>query len=275
MQREYSTGENSSIWVGVGKVVRLNAKGQATIAAISDDFQATTRYRVASGSDMQSPPFTVRLGAGKHTAVKLFKGAPRWKPCADAATKKPIVYQINVSKANNWSAAAADIDAAVGDIAAVTGLRFVKHETPTTTQFPQTGLPNFPTGVDMIIATGDATDSNILGRSKSKVLARGGFVTGSDGFIDRGMVIVDNRHELAGGAPVPGTLSWRMVLLHELAHALGVTHPKDDKQIMNPIISATVSSWGAGDLNALQAVGVRTPTNLVFGQTADACHAAS
>lgn len=45
--------------------------------------------------------------------------------------------------------------------------------------------------------------------------------------------------------------------MHELAHAIGVTHPSDAKQIMNSTANFTLIDWGAGDLNGLRTVGLR------------------
>lgn len=263
-----------SSWVTVGKPAKLNAKGEATLAAISEDLQVETSYRVVSG-DLTSNAFTVQLGAGKHTAFKLFKGSPRWQPCTSPTAKEPIVYQFNLAKAPaDWTTAQADIEAAIADVSAQTGLVFEAHSTATTTKFPtKTGLA-FDSGVDMVIAAGSATDSNVLPAKASKVLAVGGFsAPAANGFITKGYVMIDNRQKVAGGDPVAGKSTWQMVLRHELAHALGVMHPSDTKQVMNPTYNNIVTGWGAGDLNALQVIGVRAPKTMVYGQAADSCAA--
>lgn len=261
-------------WVNIGKPVKISAKGDVTISAISEDFQRTTTYRVSGGSTFVSNEFTVELGAGKHTSVKLAKGNPRWKPCASATEKEPIVYQLNLAKVPaEWTTAKADIEAAIADISAVTGIKYQAHSTPNTTVFPKKGTQAFDTGVDMVIAAGDATDSNLLSPKVGKVLAWGGWTMSGSGFIDKGFVMIDNRQKLEGGDPVAGKSRWQVVLRHELAHAMGVTHPSDVKQIMNPTYNNLITTWGAGDLNALQLVGVRKPSTMVYGQTADDCHA--
>lgn len=264
-------------WVNVGKPAKFNAKGQAAIAAVSEDLQLETTYRVSSGDSLNSDAFTVELGAGKHTSVKLFKGSPRWEPCKSATEKKPIVYQLNLTKKpSNWDSAEADIKAAIADVSARTGIKYVQAETGTTSKFPTKTSLDFDAGVDMVIAAGDATDSTFLPAKVGKVLAVGGWTkTGGSTFINKGYVMIDNRQTLEGGAPAAGKGTWQMVVRHELAHAMGVTHPSDSKQVMNPTYNNILTTWGAGDLNALQLVGVRKPTTMVFGQTADACHAAS
>lgn len=262
-------------WVQVTKPAKLNAKGEVTISAISEDLQKETTYRVASGTTV-SNEFTVELGAGKHTAFKLFKGNPRWQPC-DGDKKKPIVYQLNLSKVpSNWTSAEADIKAAIANVSEETGLEFKQHTTGTTSVFPTKTSLAFDTGVDMVIAAGDATDSTLLPAKVGKILAVGGYTTpAANAFITKGYVMIDNRQKLDGGEPVAGTNTWQMVVRHELAHAIGLTHPSDSKQIMNPTYNNVLTDWGAGDRNGLQLIGVRKPSTMVYGQTADACHAAT
>lgn len=264
-------------WVNVGKMAKFNAKGEATIVAISEDLQPETTYRVSAGDDLKSGEFTVELGAGKHTSVKLFKGNPRWQPCASATAKKPIVYQLNLTNAPaNWTSAEADIKAAIADVSARTGIKYQQATAGTTTKFPTKTSLDFDPGVDMVIAAGDSSHSTFLPAKVGKVLAVGGWTTtGGSSFINKGYVMIDNRQKLEGGAPAAGVGTWQMVVRHELAHAMGVTHPSDAKQVMNPVYNNILTTWGAGDLNALQLVGVRKPATMVYGQTADACHAAS
>lgn len=172
----------------------------------------------------------------------------------------------------NWTTAEADIKAAIASVSAETGLAFTHASTPTTTKFPtKTGL-DFDSGVNMVIAVGDNRDSTFLPLKKSSVLAVGGFTTPPKGeFISKGYVMIDNRQELSGGAPVPGKVTRQMVVRHELAHAIGLTHPSDAKQVMNPAYNNVLIDWGSGDRNGLQLVGVRTPATMVFGQTVDSC----
>ncbi|MCW2621032.1 MAG: hypothetical protein JWL64_634 [Frankiales bacterium] len=46
------------------------------------------------------------------------------------------------------------------------------------------------------------------------------------------------------------------VLLHELAHAVGLDHCEDEDQLMFPFVSEKPAQFGAGDLEGLRRVGV-------------------
>ena len=44
--------------------------------------------------------------------------------------------------------------------------------------------------------------------------------------------------------------------MHELAHAVGMGHYDDTKQIMNPMITGNIATWGRGDLHGLSYFGL-------------------
>lgn len=56
-----------------------------------------------------------------------------------------------------------------------------------------------------------------------------------------------------GATTGPG--SWYTWTLHELGHAFGLAHVDDEQQIMNPVISSKLGSFGAGDTAGLRELG--------------------
>jgi hypothetical protein len=68
-----------------------------------------------------------------------------------------------------------------------------------------------------------------------------------------GQVVLDASHRLASGFG-PGTTDGE-VLLHELAHAIGLGHVLDPTQVMYPQATNSESEFGAGDRAGLAALG--------------------
>lgn len=52
-----------------------------------------------------------------------------------------------------------------------------------------------------------------------------------------------------------GWESARAVIMHELAHAIGLDHVDDSGELMQPKGSGDVTDWGPGDLEGLSALG--------------------
>lgn len=79
-------------------------------------------------------------------------------------------------------------------------------------------------------------------------------VPGKDGAsLVSGQVVVDATNRLSPGFG-PGTTDGE-VLLHELAHAVGLGHVLDPTQVMYPQTTNSESVFGAGDRAGLAAVG--------------------
>jgi len=82
---------------------------------------------------------------------------------------------------------------------------------------------------------------------------------GSTGRIVHGYVVLNYEDEFAAGfgrGPATGTQgTLGQLMMHELGHAVGLQHVRDDQQIMYPTLTRKKATWGAGDRNGLRKVG--------------------
>jgi hypothetical protein len=89
----------------------------------------------------------------------------------------------------------------------------------------------------------------------------GGMSYTSTGEITYGFVLLNSRTKLAPGfgrGPKYGTQGTiGQVLMHELGHAVGLTHVGARSQIMYGVATRKKATWGAGDRNGLVRVGKR------------------
>ena len=179
------------------------------------------------------------------------QGRPaRWDPCV------PIHYVVQPG----WipDAGRADLAEALTRLSAASGLQFV--DDGDTSEVPSTDRAAYqpdrygerwaPLLIGWVPA--GATDlgigSGAQGLSLSVALpARGG------PSIVTGQVVLDASNRLAAGFG-PGTTDGE-VLLHELAHAVGLGHVLDATQVMYPQTTNGESQFGAGDRAGLAAVG--------------------
>ena len=215
----------------------------------------------ATGDGISTAPLlpgtttTTSSGAGKYAFLDTWaNGKPaRWNPCA------PIHYAVNVAGAPQGALAL--VQQAVARLASATGAGFVfdgtTSEVPTSewgfepsTSFPKGWQPlliGFPTD-----AQSDLLDGENAGAAFPVTLE----FTNSGELVDvSGAVAVDG--DLADVLPMTfGGASVGSILLHEIAHALGLGHVDDKAEIMNPTIGAwTPSTWGKGDAEGLRQLG--------------------
>lgn len=227
------------------------------------------RFRVVAvkaGAQPQlvSSAFDVSVGRGNPTSVAYLTNPPsRWNPCSS------ITYRVNLAGAP--AGAARDVDAAVAQVAAATGLRFVKAGA--TTVVPGSAgrdvLDAYPAGTDLVIAYAKPGQSKYLAKA-SDVLAMGGAfyrpqVSNAGGRtwheIIQGYVVLDRTQKLPGGFGTGnryGMLgTWGQVLMHELGHVVGLDHPRGPSasQIMSANTTTKPAVWGAGDLVGLHRLG--------------------
>ena len=196
---------------------------------------------------------------GKRSSWKLltsrWDGRPvryRWNPCG-----APIRYRVNLTHARAGQTLS-DVRRAVGTVALATGLRFKFRGRTTAHAFGPASA--HPDDADLLISWSNnrqATQAPFGARSST--IGYGG-LWGMDARDARGRVI---RAE-GGSVALRANFNWQgnreaayVVLLHELAHAVGVDHVNDPTQLMNGSLTpSTPSHFGAGDLTALTRVGL-------------------
>ena len=194
------------------------------------------------------PPHVPLTGVGGPSPAVPFRfsqvtgGSPiRWNPCA------PIRYLVNMG---GYDASFRQVIAeAVERLEAATGLPLIPvGDTtfmPTSSNSPQlSGV-----GGELVIALGDQAQSNLVPGS---IVGRAGIFYSSS--IVRASVVID-MGDVGSNGPWSSTGAGP-VLLHELAHAVGLDHVVDGTQLMNN--TATQGgpiTYGTGDLTGLWQVG--------------------
>lgn len=179
------------------------------------------------------------------------QGRPaRWDPCV------PIRYVVQPG----WipDAGRADLAEALSRLSAASGLRFVDDgdtsEVPSTNrkayQPDRYGQRWAPLLIGWVPA--GATDLGIGAGAQGLSLSVAVSARGGPALVT-GQVVLDASNRLAAGFG-PGTTDGE-VLLHELAHAVGLGHVLDATQVMYPQTTNGESQFGAGDRAGLAAVG--------------------
>ena len=169
-------------------------------------------------------------------------GAPvRWNPC------QVIRYMVNLGGYD--PSLRATINEAVQRLQAATGLPFLLVGDTTYTPTTANPTPDASVGADVVIALSDAAHTDlvpgsIVGRtdiSYTSVLVKAAVV------VDMGDV---------GGRPEWSSTGAGPVLLHELAHSVGLNHVSDASQVMNAVTSpGGPVTYAAGDLTGLWQLG--------------------
>lgn len=176
--------------------------------------------------------------------------AVRWNPCA------PIYWRFNPAGAPSGSGLI--LHRAVARIAQATGTTWKYVGTSTAT--PSSGwLPkSISTIKPVLIGWTDGAHSNLLAGQPAAVLgvARTAYFGATVGGVQlaatkAAVIALDRTNRL----PLTGAVSWRTVILHELAHVMGLDHVANYRQLMNPILSRTHTDYQSGDLAGLSKVG--------------------
>lgn len=179
------------------------------------------------------------------------QGRPaRWDPC------RPIRYVVQ----SGWIPHAGwrDLEEALRRLSAASGLRFVSEgetdELPSRTRAAyQPGRYGDRWAPVLIGWVPGATTDLGLGDGVQGV-SMAVAVPGRDGpHLVSAQVVLDASRRLASGFG-PGTTDGE-VLLHELAHAVGLGHVLDPTQVMFPQATNSESEFGAGDRAGLAALG--------------------
>jgi hypothetical protein len=195
------------------------------------------------------PPHVPLTGPGgppptpPYTFSQVNHGVPvRWNPCA------PLRYVVNM--AGHDASFRQVINEAVERLEAATGLPLVPIGDTTFMPTNAAGTSKSAADGELVIALGDETQTDLL---PGQVVGRAGFVFSSTSIL-RASVVID-MGDVGSHAPWSST-GVGPVLLHELAHAVGLDHVSDPTQLMNAVASDNGPvTYGAGDLTGLWQVG--------------------
>jgi len=168
--------------------------------------------------------------------------AVRWNPCT------PIRYVTNLGGySDNFRPV---ISEAVERLEAATGLTLVPAGDTSYMPTSSNG-DKFPTSTaQLVIALGDEVQSDLV---PAQVVGRAGIIFFA-GSILRASVVIDMGG--VGANPPWSSTGPGPVLLHELAHAVGLDHVDDATQLMNAFASTTgPNTYAAGDLTGLWQLG--------------------
>lgn len=164
-----------------------------------------------------------------------------------------INYRVNYDhapKRSRWH-----VLEAVQRLRQATGLRY--HYAGRTQTRPTPSGRNYPRGVKVVIGWAGPKSKHLSRRQ----VGVGGWAARNDGSIASGFVIINYRIKMAPGfgkGPRSGVQGTRgQVLMHELAHTVGLAHVKARAQIMFPKATRKMATWGAGDWHGLRKQGRR------------------
>ena len=209
---------------------------------------------------------TVSYSVGRVTLGNGTTIVQRWNPC------QHITYKVNLASvpARSRTTILAETQMAIRVLAAKTGLVYTYRGL--TAEVPRVGS-SARQSAELIIAytTPAKTNYSLAGStaaqggtssaswSSSVWSSSNGTTTTYASAIIRGFVVVDTPDLMRMFKPGFGTGARRgNLLLHELAHTLGLKHVNNTHLLMNPAISAaTPSGFAASELAGLTAVGRR------------------
>lgn len=220
-------------------------------AVVTAGAVATQRARAAATGMVVAVDEPAPAAAGWGPSYTDQQGRPaRWDPCT------PIRYVVQAG----WipDAGRRDLDEALRRLSGASGLQFVAEGD--TDELPSRERPPYqpdrygdrwaPLLIGWVPA--GATDLGLGGgvQGVSLVVALPGREAPH---LVSGQVVLDASNRLASGFG-PGTTDGE-VLLHELAHVVGLGHVLDATQVMYPETTNSESQFGAGDRAGLAAVG--------------------
>jgi hypothetical protein len=250
LQRRFPDG-----WRVADPVARVTSSG--LVLDVPTDQYGTFSYRVvASGQGTTSatdpvkvtvsPPYDPVGRASAHS----FMTSPRWlwDSCSG-----PITWKFNPTNApgQGFEQVAGSFDR----IHAATGLDFVYAGTSSET--PRASDPG-TSGADILVGWRGASSfkAGVVGEGGAAFYRGFRLPNGSNVHkaVEGGVMLNAGFNDrLAGGFGKGYT--WGEVVMHELAHVIGLGHVGAKSQVMYHAITGGAARWGAGDLNGFRKVG--------------------
>jgi hypothetical protein len=214
-------------------------------------------YRVRSAT-ATTPDWQVRVTPryaprGKDSQFHYsFASMTRWNPCTT------IGYRVNARHATRG--AVKDTKRAFHRMAQATGFTFAYRGT--TRGVPSSGTNDwYPRDTQVVVAWAKPSQSSLLSSypkaaGVGAAMARTGYFNGdgsSTNLISRGMVVINSTMKQRAG--FGNGLTRGDTLLHEIGHAMGLSHAGADEQMMYAYLTRSAARFGRGDLHALEARG--------------------
>lgn len=215
----------------------------------------TYRVRSASAATPEwrvhvTPRYTPR---GRDSQFRYsFDSMSRWNPCT------VIGYRVNARQATRG--ALRDTKRAFALMSQATGFRFV-YRGPTR-GMPTTGTNDwYRPDTQIVVAWARPTQPSLLSAypkaaGVGAAMAYTGYRNGDGSrtnVITRGMVVINAAMRQKAG--FGNGLTRGDTLLHEIGHAMGLSHSGADEQMMYAYLTRTTARFGRGDLHALEARG--------------------
>lgn len=214
--------------------VALVAAGRALALPVTDP-----QTSASADIDPRINPAQVREGVD-YTYLAKVQGHPVKWPCATGIT----VTLVGKVPTGTMSALRSNVEILRG----VTGLDLTtaRADRPGAEQYSQNVISVYYRNLNGSVGPLDLVDENILGQ--------GGPRWDDQGVIYSGSVLIRADDPLTSPTAAPG----RRVLLHELAHALGLGHATSESELMAPMtFDDSRPTLGTGDITALSNVGCR------------------